>query len=233
MVLVPAGAFTMGSPEGEGNTDEHPQHMVDLDAFYIDQYEVTVERYSRFLSHTQRETPKHRGAQMDRSRDAKKPVVGIHWDDAQAYCEWAGKRLPTEAEWEKAARGMDGRKYPWGNSPPDSSRANFDRDASSWRTDLYSKRLKPVGNYEAGKSPYGAYDMAGNVWEWVGDWYDKNYYKNSSKKNPRGPSNGDSRVIRGGSWLNNPVSIRSANRHWLEPTIGNPTIGVRCAQDAP
>ena len=124
MVLVPAGEFAMGSPEGEGGSDEHPPHMVDLDAFYIDQYEVTVERYKRFLTQTDRAHPKY-WEQVELKRDAQKPVVGIDWDDAQAYCEWAGKRLPTEAEWEKAARGTDKRPYPWGTGETDSQHRQF------------------------------------------------------------------------------------------------------------
>ena len=120
MVLVPAGEFAMGSPEGKGGSDEQPPHMVDLDAFYIDQYEVTVERYKRFLTQTDRTHPKY-WEQVELKRDAQKPVVGIDWDDAQAYCQWAGKRLPSEAEWEKAARGTDKRPYPWGTKEPDSN----------------------------------------------------------------------------------------------------------------
>jgi formylglycine-generating enzyme required for sulfatase activity len=230
MVLVPAGPFTMGN--NDGSDDEKPPHEVELDAFYIDKYEVTTSRYGKFFQATGREKPKYWTNAVPVSQ-GDRPVVGVTWDDAKAYCEKYGKRLPTEAEWEKAARGTDGRKYPWGNSAPDSSRANFDRYASSWKTDLYSKRLKPVGNYEAGESPYGAYDMAGNVWEWVEDWYDENYYQNSPRENPEGPASGEYRVIRGGSWLNGSRYLRAAYRsslHW--PSGWYDGIGFRCAQDA-
>ncbi len=229
MVLVPAGRFTMGS--NDGSADEKPQREVELDAFYIDKYEVTTSRYAKFFQTIGWETPRYWSDTVLVSQ-GDRPVVGVTWDDAKAYCEKYGKRLPTEAEWEKAARGTDGRTYPWGNSDPDSSRANFDRYTISWKTDLYSKRLKPVGNYEAGESPYGAYDMAGNVGEWVADWYDKNYYKNSPRKNPRGPSSGKERVIRGGSWYNDSWILRAAHRSVNRPSDRVGEIGFRCAQDA-
>jgi formylglycine-generating enzyme required for sulfatase activity len=229
MVLVPAGGFTMGS--NGGDHDEKPPHEVELEAFYIDKYEVTTSRYAKFLQATGREKPKHWTNTVPVSH-GDRPVVGITWDDAKAYCEKYGKRLPTEAEWEKAARGTDGREYPWGNSVPDSNRANFARFTNSWETDLYSKRLKPVGNYEEGKSPYGAYDMAGNVWEWVADWYAKNYYWNSPKENPKGPSNEKSRVVRGGSWsYYEPLALRAASRGDWVPSNTSESIGFRCAQD--
>jgi formylglycine-generating enzyme required for sulfatase activity len=228
MVLVSAGAFTMGSPDGEGGSDEHPQHTVDLDAFYIDQYEVTVERYKRLMIQKNRANPDY-WDQVKLSRDGQKPVVGIDWNDAQAYCEWAGKRLPTEAEWEKAARGTDKRTYPWGESKPNSSTANFGKD---WSDQFYDERIKPVGTYERGKSPYGAYDMAGNVWEWVADWYDKDYYQPNHPKNPQGPSSGDLKVLRGGSWGSYSSVLRSANRLRSDPANRFAGNGVRCAQDA-
>ncbi len=228
MVLVPAGEFTMGSPEGEGETDEHPQQTVELDAYYIDQYEVTVERYQRFMKQESHKQPKY-WEQVNLRRDAQKPVVGMNWDDAKAYCEWAGKRLPTEAEWEKAARGTDKRRYPWGEFKPNSSTANFGKD---WSAIFYVDRLKNVGTYERGKSPYGAYDMGGNVWEWVADWYAADYYQSSHKKNPKGPSSGVGKALRGGSWVNTPSYLRSANRVRYHPTSRLATFGVRCAHDA-
>ena len=231
MVVVPAGEFMMGSPAGEGGDDpnEQPEHLVALDEYYIDQYEVTVEQYARFLNTTGRTPPRY-WEQGNIPQHGQKPVVGIHWEDAYRYCEWVGKRLPTEAEWEKAARGTDKRPYPWGTAKPDSSLANFGESESE---QFYEDRLTPVGTYESGKSPYGAYDMAGNVWEWVADWYSEEYYQESPKKNPQGPSDGDRRVLRGGSWDNGARNIRSANRSRKGfPTRRQETFGVRCAKDA-
>ena len=229
MVLVPAGELTMGSHEGEGESNEHPLHTVDLDAYYIDQYEVTVDPYSRFLFQTKRANPDYWSGGA--GRNAQKPIVGINWDDAQAYCEWAGKRLPTEAEWEKAARGTDKRTYPWGESKPNFSTANFGKDMNL--DVLPSQKLKAVGSYEQGKSPYGAYDMAGNVGEWVADWLGLDYYGQTSKKNPTGPSDGTYKILRGGSWADTPADLRSAYRLWGTPTGRHAYVGVRCAQDAP
>lgn len=231
MVLVPAGEFLMGSPadQGEGDPNEQPEHIVILDAYYIDQYEVTVERYARFLQATGILSPRY-WEQVNMTRDARKPVVGIHWEDALQYCQWVGKRLPTEAEWEKAARGTDRRPYPWGLAQPDSQLANFGQNESE---QFYADRLTPVGMYEQGKSPYGAYDMAGNAWEWVADWYNEEYYRQSPTQNPKGPTNGDRKVLRGGSWDNGARNLRSANRSRKGfPTRRDATIGVRCALDA-
>lgn len=232
MVFVPAGEFMMGSVEGEGGDDpnEQPQHLVALDDYYIDQYEVTVERYARFLKTTGRTPPRY-WDQGNLPQHGQKPVVGIHWEDAHRYCQWVGKRLPTEAEWEKAARGTDKRPYPWGTAKPDSSLANFGQSESK---QFYEDRLTPVDTYESGKSPYGAYDMAGNVWEWVADWYSEEYYQESTKKNPKGPSSGDRKVMRGGSWDNGARNLRSANRSRKGfPTRRHATLGFRCAKDAP
>ena len=231
MVLIPAGTFWMGSREGEGYDNERPRHEVDLDAFYIDQYEVTTSSYSQFMTATGQRVPKY-WEKSELSRDEDKPVVGISWHDAKAYCEWAGKRLPTEAEWEKAARGREGRTYPWGSEPPSSTLANFDRSKDTWERELYETRLKTVGTYEKGKTPEAVYDMAGNVWEWVGDWYSKDYYKESPTRNPKGPSSGKEKVVRGGSWGRYPGGLRSAIRDRLAPSKRYAYHGVRCAADA-
>ena len=155
MVLVPAGEFTMGSPTGD--PDERPAHQVYLDAFSIDRYEVTVGQYASFLQEAGGHTPSD-WATMNQLAHQKRPVANVDWADAAAYCKWAGKRLPTEAEWEKAARGTDGRLYPWGNEAPTPIHANYGKTGSS-----HHGALAPVGTLEGGKSPYGTYDMAGNV----------------------------------------------------------------------
>lgn len=250
MVLIPAGEFKMGSPDGEGDNDEHPRHHVSLDAFYMDKFEVTVARYAEFVRSTNRAKPEY-WDQVDSSKHGKLPVVGVDWHDAEAYCRWAGKRLPTETEWEKAARGTDGRMYPWGNEPPTTSLANFrfiDDDQRLAPVDSkklyklhfgkkmftdYDQHLAPMDSDEAGKSPYGLHHMAGNVWEWTADWYDEDFYAKSPQRNPTGPSSGTTKVFRGGSWLNGPVSVRSATRASYSPAYRTATLGFRCAQDRP
>jgi len=235
MVLVPAGEFTMGVQDGY----DLRAHEVFLNAFYIDQYEVTVQRYQRFLTQKNQVNPDYwkqpdYWEQVDLVRDAQKPVVGINWHDAKAYCEWVDNRLPTEAEWEKTARGPDRWTYPWGNAKPDSSRANFGKSGDKDKSEgVYVEKLKAVGSYERGKSPYGAYDMVGNVLEWVADWYRREYYRSSPKENPKGPSFGDGSVLRGGSWKDDkPKWLRSAVRVWSPQGGRSAYIGFRCAQDA-
>ncbi|TKB88782.1 MAG: tetratricopeptide repeat protein [Nitrospira sp.] len=222
MILVPAGEFIMGSSMGEA--DELPVHWVYVDAFWMDTYQVSVGHYARFLDATSQEAPPD-WTIMNKSQHQKRPVANVDWTDAQAYCTWAGKRLPTEAEWKKAARGTDGRTYPWGNEHPTKFFANVNRE--NWNN---HSALTPVGAFEDGKSPYGIYDMAGNVWEWVSDWYDPDYYKTSPSKNPTGPSTGESKVIRGGSWGSGPDALRSANREVHSPSIRGLGTGFRCAK---
>ena len=229
MVAIPAGEFWMGSPEDESRSkDERPRHKVFLDSFYLDIFEVTTRQYAQFMSATGYAAPEF-WDQVVLSRDKNKPVVGVSWQDANDYCHWADKRLPTEAEWEKAARGTDERKYPWGQEPPSTHMANFDQKSTPEK--IYSDRLMPVGSYENWKSPFGVYDMAGNVWEWVADWYDKKYYRNSPKKNPKGPEPGDEKVMRGGSWDDFPTALRSGDRSRLVPSERNDSVGFRCATD--
>jgi formylglycine-generating enzyme required for sulfatase activity len=242
MVLVPEGKFTMGTSERnieqwlrahpkdkrEWFEDEQPQHSVFLKAFYMDQYEVTTKRYQAFMNDAGWGEPEYWSRTIPVSQ-AEKPVVGVTWDDAQAYCEHYGKRLPTEAEWEKAARGTDGRFYPWGNEAPTSRHANFDRGYDFKNYEV----LTAVGSRSAGASPYGVQDMAGNVWEWVADLYDENYYQNSPKDNPEGANEGKYRVIRGGSWNYDAWNLRSSNRVRNLPTLRSNLLGFRCARNAP
>ncbi|MFQ6041826.1 MAG: SUMF1/EgtB/PvdO family nonheme iron enzyme, partial [Candidatus Poribacteria bacterium] len=222
MVLVPTGTFLMGSSEEVGDPDEHPQHTVSLDAYYIDQFEVTNAKYAKFMNDTGHPPPKMWGQPYFNKPNL--PVVGITWFDAQAYCKWAEKRLPTEAEWEKAARGTDGRIFPWGN----------DSDQKKANVEMSVGHLTDVGSYPAGASSYGVYDMAGNVAEWVTDWYDTNYYLESPNENPPGPEMGQYRILRGGSWLDTWWSACSANRGEtiVTPKTWRIDVGFRCVMDA-
>jgi formylglycine-generating enzyme required for sulfatase activity len=225
LVYVPAGEFRMGS-DGT-NDDERPAHTVYLDAFWIDQTEVTNARYracaaaGACLPPAEKGSPT-RGDYYQNGAYAGFPVMGVTWEQAYAYCAWAGRRLPSEAEWEKAARGTDGRRYPWGDGPPDDSLANFDDQAGD--TTL-------AGSYPAGASPYGALDMAGNVWEWVSDWYGTDYYQYSPPENPAGPDTGEFRVIRGGSYNADNYSLRSVFRFGDHPGYWYSDVGLRCAMD--
>jgi len=236
MVLIPAGAFTMGS--NEGLPAERPEHVVTLDAYAIDRYEVSLRLYRRFLQEAQRDAPP---TWDDEAAETvgDRPAIGVSWADASAYCTWAGKRLPTEAEWEKGARGTDGRRYPWGPMQPFVDIANYNRGV--WVSEAVT--LVNVaggvegmsvrhGLKEGGRSPYGLHHMAGNAAEWVGDWYDREYYAKSPDKNPTGPAKGEKKVIRGGSWSDLPVALRSSARVSAEPDFQDRAIGFRCAMDA-
>jgi formylglycine-generating enzyme required for sulfatase activity len=221
MALVPAGEFTMGSTL---KADEKPVHRVYLNAFSMDKYAVTVGQYAKYVEATGMEAPPEWDI-MNHPQHLNRPVVNISWSDAATYCKWAGKRLPTEAEWEKAARGTDGRLYPWGNEAPTRLHANFGK--KEWANHM---ALVPVGMFELGKSPYGIYDMAGNVWEWVNDWYDHDYYKKSPTKSPQGPTTGKSKVVRGGNWLYLEESLRSSFRFNADPSGRLFGYGFRCAK---
>lgn len=241
MVLIPAGAYSIGSPKGEGNPDEWPRHKVHLDAFYIDKYEVTNRRYLEFVTPAMPgmtggnypewlapgsdfnvktgSNPYYR--KMGKAlKSGNNPVVGITWNDANAYCRWLEKRLPTEAEWEAAAHGGMNTRYHFGN---DRSLAR----EYSWNKLNSSEKTHPVGSKKPNQ--YGIYDMHGNVWEWVSDFYDKDYYASSSKSNPTGPKKGKERGIRGGSWTFATDAGRPANRASYEGYKANDDIGFRCA----
>jgi formylglycine-generating enzyme required for sulfatase activity len=223
--MIPAGEFWMGIDGLQGLDDERPRHLVMLDAYAMDVHEVTVGRYSTFLKKSGRMPPLFWDT-VDPNEHADRPVIGVDWEDANAYCRWVGKRLPTEAEWEHAARGTDERRYPWGNQTPTSEFANYGLGARF----SYGQTLMPVGHYDKGKSPYGLHDMAGNVWEWVQDWYGANYYEISDKHNPPGPEEGQFKVLRGGSWSELPKYLLTYGRFKLPPNTRNSYIGFRCAQ---
>ena len=182
-----------------------------LSAFYMDKYEVTVSRYASFLQTSGRKQPEYWNQASQVSAE-NRPVIGVDWYDADAYCRQYGKRLPTEQEWEKAARGTDGREYPWGNDEPSDRYANYGKEWAN-NLDYYNERLMAVGSYEDGKSPFGIYDLAGNVWEWT-----SSDYGNMVKE------------VRGGSWHDGPRNVRSASRNVVEPSFRGAVNGFRCVQ---
>lgn len=244
MVPVPEGWFLMGSNKKEDRyayLPETPQHRVFLDAFEIDQYEVTTVQFLKFALATDRSPLidwRYDGGNFQESM-ASHPVMHVSWFDADAYCTWAGKRLPTEAEWEKAARGEDGRIYPWGNQAAGLSRSNFGRTGLSGPVRDRPERLLlyppiiSVDKYDNAVSPYGLFQMSGNVAEWVADWYDKDYYKTAPDRNPKGPEKGTQKSFRGGGWIDSTPSVRVAQRNGTDPNTKMNWLGFRCAKDAP
>lgn len=222
LVFIPEGEFLMGSADSDPDAapDEKPQHPVYVDAFWIDQTEVTNGMYMRCVEAEVCSLPVLPGSEI--IQKPNQPVQGLAWTQSVEYCEWVGRRLPTEAEWEKAARGTDGRLYPWGDELPEEPAANFD---------FHFEGFTNVGRFAEGASPYGVMDMAGNVWEWTADWYDENYYAESAYENPTGPESGIIRVIRGGAWNTVSRAVRAANRHWAYP-YRDDIVGFRCAMSA-
>lgn len=261
MVFIPAGNFIMGTLGGPSN--EQPQHTVYLDAYYIDKFEVTNAEYQLFIDGGGYTTqafwssagwtwktgngvaePAYWGNDSYRSGSGwpSFPVIGISWYEAEAYANFAGKRLPTEAEWEKAARGTDARLYPWG-ATIDASRANYAGSGDPYESG--SAQITPVGFYDGrlfpnpvfqttdSPSPYGCYDVAGNAWEWIKDWYSDAYYSGSPSSNPQGPISGTSRGLRGGSWSTDTTNMRCAIRYCYTPTNRAHNYGFRCTKTAP
>lgn len=242
MALVPAGPFLMGSSrqvDRNAYPAETPQRTIYLDAFEIDKYEVTLVQYLRsVLAKGLEPLVDWKWGGVFQETMANHPIMHISWSDADAYCKWAGKRLPTEAEWEKAARGEDGRIYPWGNQMAGLSRSNFGRTGLSGPVRDRPERLLlyppiiSVDKYENAASPYGIFNMAGNVAEWVADWYDPTYYQHGPDRNPTGPDQGASKAFRGGGWVDSTPSVRAAQRNGTAPTEKMNWLGFRCARDA-
>ena len=218
VVKIPAGEFLMGNAEGEAH--ERPPHPVYLSAFLIDKTEVTWRQFRKFVQATGTSPP----PEPLWGTPDNHPASLVSWPEAQAYCEWVGGRLPTEAEWEKAARGSDGRTYPWGDAW-DPTRCNA---ISGGR-----HRLESAGSFPGCSSPYGVLDMAGSNWEWVRDWYQPDYYAESVSLDPKGPVEGSSNVVRGGGWMTQPNWLRASYRFRLPPRSRRPDLGFRCAHEVP
>jgi serine/threonine-protein kinase len=215
MVYVPAGTFLMGSEDGD--SDEIPMHDVTLDGFWVDETEVTNAHYKQCVDAGECEASSY---EDDSTYNGDRyPVVGVSWNDADAYCRWTGGQLSTEAQWEYAARGPEGKKYPWGEEEPTCELAQYGECGDG---------TVPVGSYSEGVSWAGALDMAGNVWEWTNDWYDSEQYANAVVENPTGPEIGEFKVLRGGSWPDGSFSLRSADRIGSVPAGRNADIGFRC-----
>ena len=264
-ILVPAGEFLMGSTKNDVNAreEEYSQHTVFVNNFYIDQTEITNRMFALFVQATHYRTTAELAGQgnvvpMDKEgqppvsgadwlhprgpgtnqEGQNVPVVQVSWNDANAYCLWVGGRLPTEAEWEKAARGENGGIYPWGNAPLTGSQANTADStlgSSFWSDTSVSdgfRFLAPVGSFPAGKSPYGLLDMAGNAWEWVSDWYDPGYFSTADavSNNPQGPGSGTQKVFKGGSFTNGRKNVRSARRGYNDPNVPLDAYGFRCVR---
>jgi formylglycine-generating enzyme required for sulfatase activity len=228
MAQIPAGEFTMGrtklTPDDKTGMrpvvllDDRPPHKLKMSAFEIDKTEVTHGAYAKFLAATGRPAPYH----WSKRPADNVPIYNVDWSDADAYCRWAGKRLPTEAEWERAARGgMEGASYPWGDEKPTDKLAHFDVQTGAG----------PVAQYKP--NAFGLYDMAGSVSEWTADWFDRDYYSNSPAANPPGPpmgKYGEYKVVRGGAWADSAPRITVFFRNWVRPNQKTPNLGFRCAR---
>ncbi len=223
LVHVPAGEFEMGSAEGEGNVNERPRHRVELSAYWIGVYAVTNAQYLRFMEATRHHAP---GNTRHREKGfADHPVTDVSWDDSLAYAKWAGCKLASEAQWERACRGPLGLAYPWGEDW-DETKCRNDKNKGSDLTSV-------VYGYAKGVSGWGTYNQSGNVWEWCADWYDENYYASSPKQGPREPERGSCRVFRGGSWrYGDPGFFRAAYRGWDDPGSRGGGLGLRLVRAA-
>jgi len=225
MVLIPAGEFWMGSDDGLPDT--RPMHRVHVSAYWLDKYEVTNREYRQCVEGGGCSLPKDQSSYNDPGR-GEHPVTNVTWVQARNYCHWRGKRLPTEAEWEKAARGTDGRLYPWGNSEE-----VFRARARTVEQKPVKNGTEPIGSIQFAVSPYGVADLILNVSEWVNDWYAEDFYRSSPSRDPQGPVRGSFRVLRGGESTDRPLELRASYRGWDDMTYWGPSLGFRCAEDLP
>ncbi len=223
MVYIPARPFVMGGMDEDSPRTERPAHSVVLGAYFIGQYPVTNLDFYKFVENTGHKPPIHWSQGTYPADLGYHPVVNVTWQDAQAYAEWKGGRLPTEAEWEKAARGTDERHYPWGNRFVDGERCNGNNAVGT---------TTMVNEFPEGRSPYGVWDMCGNVYEWCADYYDEDYYKTSPSSNPKGPDGDQERVVRGGSYMETRAGLRVTHREGVKEVACRETIGFRIAMDA-
>ncbi len=253
MAQIAAGPFLRGSPPGQGEEDERPQRVITLAAYAIDRYPVTVAQYRRCVAAKACGVPDSEkgcnwggappapaaaGSGEDAApapAPASKPVSRedhpvncVSWSQAQSYCAWVGKRLPTEAEWEKAARGSDGRFFPWGNEDPTCERANYALGEEKYC--IPGGGTASARSYERSASPFGVVQMAGNVYNWVSDWHDREYYAVSPEQNPTGAAVGKYRVVRGGSWFSRAADLRLTMRGLIPPQASFNYVGFRCAR---
>lgn len=220
-VMIPAGTFIWGDDA------ESPRRELFVEAFYLDKHEVTVARYGDFLKATGNVRPPDEWQTVDPKSHAALPVVGVDWQDANRYCQWASRRLPTDAEWERAARGTDERTYPWGNEPPSAEHARF---AKNYQNSVYQDGVAAVGVHPKGASPFGIDDLSGNAWEWVADWFTESFSRTDTR-NPKGPASGTDKVLRGGGWYDAPERLISTKRMHAPPEHRGDSVGFRCASD--